>query len=350
MEQRKDGGGARVITAVMSLITLKRRAESTVGVASTTQSADGFSIHGRFRNPGSVVGGGRQANMAYMPYQCTPENTSQVKRAVMSNAGMLATRFPKSAYTRVVGGVPQLLSQISHQDYIAHLRRRAIKTAADDCPEAPPPAPPQDRSCLPCAQDRRSLERAWARASRAPARPDVAGAKSYSEWLTDSTVCAYSNEVFSIVERVARARLRLNVAQAAAQETTQVLVVAQEALTTAQNVYNSRLQSQGELDDEAKRRTEQAVEAQKALDVLIDAQTALGNVDAGTLKQAQDSLVQAKDAETSATNLLNEAIGLRDAANEQKITAANAAIAAANAATAAQSAYLEAARALESLL
>jgi hypothetical protein len=350
MEQRKDGGGggggARVITAVMSLITLKRRAESTVGVASTTQSADGFSIHGRFRNPGSVVGGGRQANMAYMPYQCTPENTSQVKRAVMSNAGMLATRFPKSAYTRVVGGVPQLLSQISHQDYIAHLRRRAIKTAADDCPEAPPPAPPQDRSCLPCAQDRRSLERAWARASRAPARPDVAGAKSYSEWLTDSTVCAYSNEVFSIVERVARARLRLNVAQAAAQKTTELLVVAQEALTTAQNVYNFRLQSQGELDKEAKRLTDAAVAAQKALDE-VRLQTV---VDAGTLKQAQDSLVQAQYAEARATNLLNEAIGLRDAANAQKITAANAAIAAANAATAAQGAYLEAARALESLL
>lgn len=331
----------------MSLITLKRRAESTVGVASTSQSADGFSIQGRFRNPGSVVGVGRQANMAYMSYMCTPENTSQVKRAVMSNAGMLATRFPKSAYTRVVGGVPQLLSQISHQDYLAHLRRRAIKTAADDCPDAPPPLPPQDRSCLPCAQDRRSLERAWARASRAPARPDVAGAKAYSEWLTDTTVCAYSNEVFSIVERVARARQRLGAAQAAAEETTAVLVVLQEELSTAQNEYTALLQTYDTdaLNAAAEQATADAEAAQQALDTLMDQQ-----ITGETLNFAVQTLATAQAAEITANQNLQGAIAVLDGANAAKIAAANNALAAANAASAAQAAYLEAARALESLL
>lgn len=331
----------------MSLTTLKRRAESTVGVASTAQSADGFSIHGRFRNPGSVVGGGRQTNMAYMPYQCTPENTSQVKRAVMSNAGMLATRFPKSAYSRVVLGVPQMLSQISHQDYLAHVRRLAVQAAAEACPDAPPPAPPQDRTCLPCAQDRRSMERAWSRASRAPARPDVAGAKAYSQWLTDTTECAYSNDMFSIVDRVSRARARLNAAQVTAQEATAQLVVLQEELEAAVIEFNALSLNHQQLSGEAQQKTDAAVAAQTALNQLL---TGGGEIDQSTLDEAEDALDQATEAQATAESNLAEANRLLIAANTQKASAAAAAEAAAAVAAAAEATYLEAARALETLL
>lgn len=176
----------------MSIITLKRRAESTVGPST---GPDGrFTLQGNHRNPASVIGDGRRVPFqSHMEIPCTPEDSALFKRSVMSNAGMLATRF-RQTQDSIVARMP--VTTLTHADYLAHVVNARLAPCPD--PAVKPTAPACAFGDVPgaCLGLRTTVERASAHHT-VPDMPGKTGAQDYATWLRQKTACAYADDEFS---------------------------------------------------------------------------------------------------------------------------------------------------------
>jgi hypothetical protein len=176
----------------MSIAAMKRRAGATIGVSAGPEGR--FSLQGNRRLPPTFAD---HPGITTGPPFST-EDATVPKRAGMSNAGMLASRFPKSAFTTA----KLSRTDYTHQDYLDHIKRQRISLCPDTAEVAP-------RSCAgvdaqtggSCIAQLRSLERAWSMAaSVAPNVPGKTGARDYSEWLASAIACSYQHDVYTLAD------------------------------------------------------------------------------------------------------------------------------------------------------
>lgn len=309
----------------MSIIALKRRAASTIGVSSA--GPDGrFSLQGNHRNPSSVVGDGRGFQYQ-LELTCTPEDSSLFKRAVMSNAGMLATRFPKRSFTVA----NRFAADFSHADFMSYNKRMRLAK----CPDAevkallPRCAPTVAGAC----RVNGSLDRAWSNAgAAAPNMPGKTGARGYSEWLEQKTACHFVNDTYSLLQRT-NATAAADAMATQAVEALGVSTTATAAATTASEAVTVAAEAVTVLAaavEDAAAAVQEALASVQSVDYFsMDVQEALD-----MLAAMQDHLVAAENTLASSLASLSTA----EAAANDALAAAAAADAAANDAEAAATA------------
>lgn len=216
----------------MSIVAMKRRAGATIGVSAGPEGR--FSLQGNRRLPPTFVG---RPGITTGP-SCSPEDAMVPKRGGMSNAGMLASRFPKSAYTTA----NRPLADYTHQDYLDHIKRQRITLCPDPAGGVKEVAPPHGvdvQTGGSCITQLRSLERAWAMAaSAAPNMPGKTGARDYSEWLASRVACSYQNDVYTLAD-IQTAQAIAAAARVAADAAERARVAAAAALEAAEQEFET---------------------------------------------------------------------------------------------------------------
>lgn len=274
----------------MSYVILRRRAEM-VGRASDAEGR--FSLQGNHRNTSSVVNGYTNRNNSSMYANILAEDASLFKRATMSNAAMLARRFPKRAVT------VDLELNFSHGDYLAHVKRARLARCG-----SPPPFQPQ-----PAVYGRakgRSVETALRNCAAPAARTGAASAAE--RYAGPAAACLYAHDVYSKTQQRA-ARSAFTAATSTAYVSVEILdAVAELALDAvsaaadASDEYDTYAASTYNLNaatDAALEAAQQALQVSSGSGTSADAAAALSLAN-GALSAATAATAAAADAVAAA--------------------------------------------------
>lgn len=242
----------------MSIAAMKRRANATIGVSAGPEGR--FSLQGNHRLPPTFLD---RPGIAPWTSPYSTEDATVPKRASMSNAGMLASRFPKSAFTTV----KTPLTNFRHQDYLDHLKRQRLATCPDPAvKELAARCSGRDvqtgGTCI-----ARSLERAWSlAASVAPSMPGRTGARDYSEWLAAMVVKSYEYDAYTQAD-IRTAREIAARARAAADAAEQERILALQRKEAAEADLNTAVEELNALQQAAADATAAAEIAEAAADL-----------------------------------------------------------------------------------
>lgn len=297
----------------MSIIALKRRAASTIGVSSG--GADGsFSLQGNHRNPSSVIGD--RHHYFQVNITCTPEDSALLKSSVMTNSGMLASRFRKRGYPHTVAN--KSLTDYSHADYLAHIKRQRVAK----CPD-------------PAVKFSADGGVGYYYGDSVPNMPAKTGARDYSEWLQHVSACTYSGDAYSAaMQAVAAIAAKTAVADAVTlvTESYHAQDLASDALAETQAASSAAIETQAAAEATALAAQTAAQEAQAALDA------ALSNPTVENLALAVTQTVAAYDAAVQAEADALTALNTAESLEVTAVVSYNLAVAAYDAAAAAAAA------------